>query len=103
MYFYFVSALILLTIGLLLEYFYHEHLFRHLKARIMWALVFLFIGTVWDQYAIPHRHWIFTGNGTMGLYIGVIPIEEFLWFLIVPYFCLTIYKTIQIVLMKKRK
>jgi len=101
MFFYSFSAIILLLAGLILESIYHEHLFKHLKARIMWALVFLFIGTVWDQYAIPYHHWDFTGKGILGIYIGVIPLEEFLWFLIVPYFCLTVYKTVQIILKKK--
>ena len=101
MYFYITSAIILLAAGLILEAIFHEHLFRYLKARIMWALVFLFIGTVWDQYAIPAHNWVFTGKGTIGLYVGVIPLEEFLWFLIVPYFCLTVYKTLHMVLNKK--
>ena len=103
MYFYLLSALTLLAAGLILEYIYRERLFRHLKARIMWALIFLFIGTLWDQYAIPHKDWIFTGKGTTGLYIGVIPVEEFLWFLIVPYFSLTVYKTVHIILNRKQK
>ncbi|MBL8030369.1 MAG: lycopene cyclase domain-containing protein [Candidatus Doudnabacteria bacterium] len=96
MYFYFVSALILLVFGLIVEFIYREHLFKHLKARLVWALVFLFIGTLWDQYAIPNGHWVFTGKGILGIYVGVIPIEEFMWFLIVPYFCLTIYRAVEV-------
>jgi lycopene cyclase domain-containing protein len=102
MFFYSLSGLVLLAAGITLEYIYREHLFRHLKARIMWALVFLFIGTVWDQYALVARHWVFTGKGILGIYIGVMPIEDFLWFLAVPYFCLTVYKTVQIVLRRKK-
>lgn len=100
MFFYSFSAIILLMCGIAIEIVFREHLFRHRSARIMWALIFLFIGTVWDQYAIPHEHWIFTGKGILGLYIEVIPIEEFMWFLIVPYFCLTVYKSIQIIIKK---
>lgn len=102
MYFYVVSAAILLAIGVSLEIIFREHLFKHLKARLVWALVFLFIGTLWDQYAIPTEHWVFTGKGILGIYIGVIPLEEFLWFLVVPYFCLTVYKTIHIVFDKNK-
>lgn len=95
MYFYLISAIFLLIFGIIIEIIYRERLFKHLKARIMWALVFLFIGTLWDQYAIPNGHWAFTGKGILGIYIGVIPLEEFLWFLIVPYFCLTVYKAVE--------
>ncbi|MEK7161758.1 MAG: lycopene cyclase domain-containing protein [Patescibacteria group bacterium] len=80
MFFYSISAATLLITGLILESIYHEHLFKHLKARIMWALVFLFIGTVWDQYAIPNHHWDFTGKGILGIYVGVIPFEDFYGF-----------------------
>ena len=96
MFFYLISATILLVAGLLIEHIYREHLFRTLKARIMWSLVFLFIGTVWDQYGIYNHHWDFPGQGILGIKIGIIPFEEFLWYLIVPYFCLTVYKAVQV-------
>ncbi len=101
MYFYVISVAILLVAGLILEYIFNEHLFKHRRARIMWALVFLFIGTVWDQYGISQHHWDFPGKSILGIKVGIIPIEEFLWYLIVPYFCLTVYKTVQITLRKK--
>ena len=101
--FYIISVFILLIIGITLEFFFKEHLFHFLKARIMWALVFLVVGTIWDTYAIPNGHWVFTGKGILGVYIGVIPLEEFMWFLIVPYFCLVLYEMTHIIFDKKRK
>ncbi|OGZ00041.1 MAG: hypothetical protein A3B13_02825 [Candidatus Liptonbacteria bacterium RIFCSPLOWO2_01_FULL_45_15] len=102
MYFYLISATILLVTGIALEIIFREHLFKHLKARIFWALIYLAIGTIWDVYALAEQHWIFTGKGILGLYIGIIPLEEFLWYLIVPYFCLTVYKTAHVILDKRR-
>ena len=102
MYFYLISATILLVIGIILEIIFREHLFKHLGARVCWALMYLTIGIAWDIYALVEKHWIFTGKGILNWYIGIIPFEEFLWYLIVPYFCLTIYKTTHVVFDKRR-
>jgi lycopene cyclase domain-containing protein len=45
---------------------------------------------VWDIYAVAHQHWIFPGPGLSGIYIGLLPIEEYLFFLIPPYLAITI-------------
>lgn len=65
--------------------------------------MFLAIGISWDTYAILNRHWEFSGHGIFGIHIGVIPIEEFFYFLIVPYFALTVYETVHIIFDKKIK
>ena len=52
-----------------------------LKAIAPVALLFLF----WDAYAIHSRHWHFDVKQIIGIYgPGRIPIEEYLFFLIVP-------------------
>jgi lycopene cyclase domain-containing protein len=87
----------LLIFGLILEIKYREHLFKFWKERLLWILISLTTGIFWDMYAIPREHWIFTGRGILGIkIINGIPIEELMWFLIVPYFWITIYHTIHI-------
>ena len=45
------------------------------------ALCFL----IWDSYAISRRHWAFDPNQILGVYgPGGIPLEEYLFFLVVP-------------------
>jgi lycopene cyclase domain-containing protein len=45
------------------------------------AAIFL----VWDLYAVHFRHWNFDKKQILGIYLpGQIPIEEFLFFVIVP-------------------
>lgn len=53
--------------------------------------IFIF-GMIWDYYAVSNQHWIFPGPGLIGTRIYGLPIEEFLFFLIVPYAAFTIYK-----------
>jgi lycopene cyclase domain-containing protein len=101
-YYYLATVSILLVIAVALEIIYHEHLFSFWKERLIWVLLSLGFGIPWDYYAIPNGHWVFPGEGILGVTIfGFIPIEELLWFLIVPYFWLTVYHTIHILNDKK--
>ncbi len=99
---YILIATSLLFIAILLEYIFREKLFHSLKERIIWAMILLIVGTIWDTYAVINNHWVFPGNGVIGINIGIVPLEEYLWFLIVPYFCLTVYKTTHIIFDKRR-
>ena len=46
-------------------------------------IAFLFI--LWDAYAISRKHWHFDSNQILGIYGPFhIPLEEYLFFLIVP-------------------
>jgi len=102
MYYFSVLAFVL-ALAIFLEWKFKEHLFRSLKARIICAIIALLSITAWDLYAIPRRHWIFTGQGISGIYFGPIPIEEFFWALFVPYLWVTIYKAVHIMFDKKQK
>jgi lycopene cyclase domain-containing protein len=86
---------IFLVVGIMLEFIFKPHLFDSLKERILWTFVIFVIGIVWDTYAVLNEHWIFPGNDLVGIYIGVLPIEEFLFFLIPPYFALTLATVIK--------
>ena len=98
---YFVILIAVVILAMVIESVFKEHLFKSLGGRIICALMALVAITIWDMYAIPNRHWIFTGKGILGIYVGPIPIEEFLWALFVPYLWVTIYKAVHIVLDKK--
>ncbi len=102
MYYYTGVVSLLLVTGIILEIKFHEHLFRFWKERLLWVLLALVIGVAWDYYAIPRQHWVFPGRGILGIKLfGFIPVEELLWFLIVPYFWLVVYHTIHLVNDKK--
>ena len=64
-----------------------------LKVRVLlrvkrWALSILPVGllfVVWDAYAIARHHWHFDTKQILGIYGPFkIPLEEFLFFLVVP-------------------
>ncbi len=83
-----------LLAAIFLEKKFHIHLYRNRKERVVAALVFFTIGIVWDTFATWRGHWIFPQENTLGIRIGLLPIEEYLFFLILPFLCITIYKVV---------
>jgi len=91
---YFSILLIVLLITLLFEKTQHIHLYRNIRERFEIIVIFFIVGAVWDSFAVYRGHWIFPAEKTMGLTIGFLPLEEYLFFLIIPYSILTVYKYI---------
>jgi lycopene cyclase domain-containing protein len=81
-----------LVSGLFLEVNYHIHLYHSRRERIIVSLIFLIIGSLWDSLGIIRGHWSFPGTGLIGIKVGVMPIEEYLFMLIIPFWILTVYK-----------
>ena len=49
-----------------------------------------------DIYAVAKGVWKFPGSGITGIHLLTLPIEEYLFMLIIPYFVLVVYKTIDL-------
>jgi len=65
------------------------------RVTILWLTIIFFIGFVTDYYSsVIKKIWIFPGNEIIGTRIFSLPIEEFLFFLIIPYFALVLYKAL---------
>ncbi len=89
---YLTILLILLASAIFIEHKYHIHLYESRQERIIVVLVFFVIGVLWDHFAIFRGHWNFSGQGLVGIKIGLMPIEEYLFILIVPFWIITTYK-----------
>jgi len=91
---YLAILLILLVSAIFIEKKNHIHLYESRKERIIVVLVFFIIGVLWDHFAIFRGHWHFPGPGMIGIKIGLMPIEEYLFILIVPFWIITVYKVL---------
>jgi lycopene cyclase domain-containing protein len=91
---YLIILIVLLLVTLVLEKTYHVRLYHNRKERLEITGLFFVIGVVWDTFAIWRGHWIFPLGNNLGIVIGLMPLEEYLFALIIPYFILTIYKII---------
>ena len=55
----------------------------------------LLFGTTWDYFAISRGHWSFGEKFLLGPGIGLMPIEEFAFFIVMAYFVLVVYKSLE--------
>ena len=91
---YLIILFLFALLGVILEKIHHIHLYQNRKERILVTGVFFIFGTLWDSFAIWRGHWLFPENGTLGIKIGLMPLEEYLFMLILPYSILTVYTVI---------
>lgn len=63
------------------------------------AVVFI----IWDIYFTRHNVWWFNEDYVTGLFIKGLPVEEWLFFFIIPYCCLFIYEVSRVYLKKEWK
>jgi lycopene cyclase domain-containing protein len=68
-----------------LEIFLKTGVLRRWKRALLSILPVSFFFLVWDAYAIAQEHWFFNRDRMLGIYGPFdIPLEEFLFFIIVP-------------------
>ncbi len=99
---YLIILIGILIITILFEYKYHIHLYKSIKERLSVTGTIFIYGMLWDYYATYKQHWIFPGPGLIGIRIYGLPIEEFLFFLIIPYSALVMYKVYDTRIFKKK-
>jgi lycopene cyclase domain-containing protein len=78
--------------GLAIEWKFKIHLYHTRRERIFMTLLFFVVGIAWDSFAVWRQHWAFLGHGLSGLYVGNLPIEEYVFSLVIPFWIITIYK-----------
>ncbi|MFP4621317.1 MAG: lycopene cyclase domain-containing protein [Bacteroidales bacterium] len=70
---------------------FYKNLKYIIPSIIVTAIPFL----IWDVIFEKHNIWSFSHDHTIGLYILGLPVEEWMFFLIVPYACFFIYETMK--------
>ena len=68
-------------------------------ATFITAAVFI----IWDVYFTRHNVWWFNKEFVTGLFIAGLPIEEWLFFIIIPYCCIFIYEVSRAYIKKEWK
>lgn len=99
-YFFILNFILLITF--VLERQYKIHLYHSRRERFIIVLIFFVIGVIWDSFAIIQGDWVFPQRKLLGITIGVMPLEEYMFILIIPYSILTVYKLLDVKLAKQR-
>jgi len=92
---YLIAILLFLIITFIIKWKFKIKLHNSNKQAILMTLFFLIIGVLADSFAVWRGYWIFYEPYVLGIYIGVLPIEEYLLFLVAPFFGITMYKLFQ--------
>jgi len=74
---------VMLVVTFILEKNNHIHLYHSRKERTEIIGLFFLVGVIWDTFAIWRGHWAFPAGKTLGITIGLMPLEEYLFILII--------------------
>ena len=88
---YFIIEIILASLTAALHRVFRLHLFQTTKQMFWFWTIVVFFGIFWDAYAIYSGHWQYSDAALIGLRVLNVPLEDFLFVFVVPYFVLVIY------------
>lgn len=74
---------------------YRTRLFKSRREALAFVSACLALGVVWDSYAIIRGHWSFGEQYFTGIKIGVMPIEEYLFILVIPFSVVVLYEIVK--------
>lgn len=82
----YVGVLVFVLVGSLwLEIFLRTHVLARWRRLLLVMIVVVWPFLLWDAYAIAESHWWFDTSRILGIYLPArIPLEELLFFLVIP-------------------
>ena len=67
-----------------LEVVLHTRVYARWRRLLLTLLPVFVVFTAWDVLAIRAGHWSYDADQTTGAHVGVVPLEELLFFLVIP-------------------
>jgi lycopene beta-cyclase len=92
-----------LVVTLPLELFLRARVYRRPLRLLLTLVPTLVVFTVWDLVGIVRHHWTYSPLYTTGLRLGVVPVEELVFFVVVPVCGLLTYEAVGTVMRRGRK
>lgn len=92
-----------LLVTLPLEFFLRARVYRRPLRLVLAMLPMLVIFVSWDILGIIRGHWTFSERFTTGIMLGILPLEELLFFIVVPICGLLSYEGVGYVLGRIRE
>ena len=91
---YLVTLFFVFLVSMILKLMYKIQLFKSVKEGLLVIFSLLVIGSLWDSYAILRGFWSFEEGFFIGINIGVMPLEEYLFMLVIPFLVLVLYRIV---------
>ncbi|WP_209323671.1 lycopene cyclase domain-containing protein [Brevibacterium renqingii] len=96
-----MGACVLITLPL--ELFFQARVYRR-WATALWALVpVILVFSLWDVIAIARDHWTYNPRFVTGIRLGDLPLEEIVFFIVIPLCALLSYEAVGTVLRGVRR
>jgi lycopene beta-cyclase len=92
-----------LIVTLPLEFVLRARVYRRPRRLLLALLPTVVIFTIWDVVGILRNHWTYSPQFTTGIRLGVMPIEELVFFIVVPICGLLTYEAVGDVLRRTRR
>lgn len=92
-----------LAVTLPLEFVLRARVYRRPRRLLLALIPTVVIFSVWDVVGIWRHHWTYSPLFTTGAHLGVMPIEELVFFVVVPVCGLLTYEAVGDVLRRARK
>ncbi len=85
-----------------LEIILQARVLRKLKRLVLTIIPVVVLMVIWDFYAIVNDHWFFDETKTTGIILfGFLPLEELLFFIIVPIAALLSFEAVRSIKQEK--
>ena len=99
----YIAVLVFIFLGTVwLEIILKARVYQKFKRLVLTIIPVVILMVIWDYYAIVNNHWFFDPEKTTGLtLIGFLPLEELLFFIIVPIAALLSFEAVRSI--KKEK
>jgi lycopene beta-cyclase len=88
----------ILIFPLLLSFFMPLGLYRRWKALVTSMLIVCVMYWIWDIVAIARGHWSFNPEYVLGINVFDLPVEEWLFFIIITFVSIFTYEAVRFVI-----
>ena len=75
--------------------FFRIHLSKKIKPILLSLICTAIVFSTWDILAVTQKHWSFGWEHTLGIHIITLPLEEIIFFIVIPFFGIVIWEIIQ--------
>lgn len=96
-----LGACVLITLPL--EFLLRARVYRRPLRLLLAMLPMLVVFVAWDILGIVRGHWTYSERFTTGIMLGIMPLEELLFFIVVPICGLLTYEGVGYVLRRMRE
>ncbi|HNV11922.1 MAG TPA: lycopene cyclase domain-containing protein [Propionibacteriaceae bacterium] len=100
---YLLLMAVCVAITLPLEFVLHARVYRRLRLALMALIPTVIVFSIWDIVGIVRDHWTYNPRFVTGIHLGVMPLEELVFFIVVPLCGLLTYEAVGDVLGRVRR